>query len=235
MLGKLDIQSLAPLISWPHFFYTWNVRDNTPEADNLKSEAVAFLEKYIGKCHVNYMLHTYDVIHEGDDIIIQSGDNAGLRIPFLRQQIPNSEGYCLCISDFIGEQVSLFATSVEPIMIDENIDDVYYSLLAQTLSDRMAEAAAEKIAAGVRPAVGYPSIPDMSINFILDQLMDFSKIGVQLTDSGMMMPHASVSGFILDHPKAQYFSVGDISEEQLLDYSQRRGYTYEQTKRFIHA
>ena len=65
--------------------------------------------------------------------------------------------------------------------------------------------------------------------------MDFSRIGVELTDSGMMMPHASVSGFVLNHPKAQYFSVGDISEEQLLDYSQRRGYTYEQTKRFIHA
>lgn len=235
MLGKLDIQSLAPLISWPHFFYTWNVKDNTSEADNLRCEAEAFLDKYKEKCNVNYMIHTYDVVHDGDDIIIKTDAHSNVRIPFLRQQIPNLEGYCLCISDFIGEQVSLFATSVEPIMIDENIDDVYYSLLAQTLSDRMAEAAAEKIAAGVRPAVGYPSIPDMSINFILDQLMDFSKIGVQLTDSGMMMPHASVSGFVLNHPKAQYFSVGDISEEQLLDYSQRRGYTYEQTKRFIHA
>lgn len=235
MIGKLDIQSLAQIISWPHFFYTWNVKDDTPESEDLKNDAIAFLNRYEGKCDVNYMIHVFDVEHDDDDIIVCVKDKEKIRIPFLRQQRPNADGYCLCLSDFIDDKVKLFATSVNPIIVEENEGDVYLSLMAQTLSDRLAEAAAENIAPGIRPAVGYPSIPDMSINFILDKLMDFSSIGVNLTDSGMMMPHASVSGFMLEHPKAQYFSVGDISQEQFCDYARRRGFTYEQMKRFIHA
>ena len=35
---------------------------------------------------------------------------------------------------------------------------------------------------GIRPAVGYPSLPDQSINFLLDELLDMKQIGITLTD-----------------------------------------------------
>jgi len=127
--------------------------------------------------------------------------------------------------------------------------DEYSFLLLQSLLDRLAEGATEwlheKIRkeywgyahdedltipalfavkySGIRPAVGYPSIPDQSINFDLhNTLLKSEEIGISLTKNGMMHPNASVSGFILAHPQSKYFAVGPISEEQAKDYMKRR-------------
>jgi len=88
---------------------------------------------------------------------------------------------------------------------------------------------------GIRPAVGYPSLPDVSLNFLLDQLLGFSQIGIRLTESGAMRPHASVSGLMLAHPKSRYFSIGKIGDDQLHDYAQRRGVPVELMRKFIAA
>lgn len=100
--------------------------------------------------------------------------------------------------------------------------DPYKHLLVQTLSDRLAEAATEKMHEyvrkeawgyakdenlgiadllvekyqGIRPAVGYPSLPDQSVNFLLDELLDMKQIGISLTENGAMYPHASVCGLM---------------------------------------
>jgi cobalamin-dependent methionine synthase I len=153
------------------------------------------------------------------------------------------------MSDFVHanhDEVYVFATSVQQPP-SQDLDDPYNSLLSQTISDRLAEAAAEKLQMQlveegrlsghqvIRPAVGYPMIPDMSINFLLNELCDMSRIGIQLTENGMMHPHASVSGFMIANPHACYFAVGPISEEQLADYARRRGYTIERMRKFINA
>ena len=86
---------------------------------------------------------------------------------------------------------------------------------------------------GIRPAVGYPSMPDMSINFILSDILDMSQIGIHLTESGMMTPHASVSGLMFSHPRATYFDIGKIGEDQLLSYAMRRGFPVEKMRLFL--
>ena len=132
-------------------------------------------------------------------------------------------------------------------------------LLEQTLADRLAEAAAERgheivrkeiwgyapnesltpndlfaeRYIGKRPAVGYPSLPDQSLNFILDNLLGFQQVGVSLTESGAMRPHASVSGLMLSHPAARYFTVGTIGKDQFLDYAIRRGMDAEELARYL--
>ena len=137
--------------------------------------------------------------------------------------------------------------------------DDYHRLLAQTLADRLAEATAEmghqevrrrlwgyapdeafspeelfqEKYQGRRPAVGYPSLPDQSLNFLLDRVLDFSSLDVSLTENGAMQPHASTSGLILAHPATRHFAVGPISEEQLLDYARRRGEDPEWLRRFM--
>ena len=88
---------------------------------------------------------------------------------------------------------------------------------------------------GIRPAVGYPSLPDTSLNFILSELLGMKKIGIRLTESGMMMPHASVSGFMFAHPQAIYFDLGRIGEDQLVDYARRRGIPMELMRRFLQS
>jgi hypothetical protein len=49
----------------------------------------------------------------------------------------------------------------------------------------------------------------------------------------MMVPHASVSGLMISHPQARYFSVGPITEEQVADYARRKGVPVEQVMRFV--
>lgn len=100
----------------------------------------------------------------------------------------------------------------------------------ETLS--IAELLQEKFQ-GIRPAVGYPSLPDQSVNFLIDQLLDLEQIGITLTINGAMHPHASVSGLMLAHPAARYFSVGHIDQEQLEDYARRRGMPIEQMRKFL--
>ena len=82
---------------------------------------------------------------------------------------------------------------------------------------------------------GYPSLPDQSVNFILDEILDMKQIGIHLTENGAMYPHASVCGLMFAHPASQYFSVGKIGEDQLADYAGRRGKTVEEMRKFLAA
>lgn len=89
---------------------------------------------------------------------------------------------------------------------------------------------------GIRPAVGYPSIPDQSINFLLnDDLLQSKEIGVELTENGVMIPNATVSGLIFAHPQSRYFAVGQISEEQAALYIEKRGGDSNEVRKFLAA
>ena len=88
---------------------------------------------------------------------------------------------------------------------------------------------------GIRPAVGYPSLPDQSVNFLLDELLDMKQIGITLTENGAMHPHASVCGIMMAHPQSHYFAVGKIGEDQLEDYARRRGKSVEEMQKFLAA
>ena len=162
-------------------------------------------------------------------------------------------------SSLLTSKIGLFATSVDMGMETDFAADAYQKMMAQLLADRLAEAAAEYLHEqvrkhiwgyapdeqlsipdmlvekfqGIRPAVGYPSLPDTSLNFVLDDLLDMKQIGIRLTESGAMKPHASVSGLMLAHPEARYFNLGKIGEDQLRDYARRRGLPVEVCRKFL--
>ena len=161
----------------------------------------------------------------------------------------------------LTSKLGVFATSAD-IGFETDFDaDPYQKMMAQLLADRLAEAAAERMHEqvrkeywgyakdeqltipemlvekfqGIRPAVGYPSLPDTSLNFVLDELIDMKQIGIRLTESGAMKPHASVSGLMIAHPQARYFNLGKIGEDQLQDYARRRGLPVEVCRKFLAA
>ena len=88
---------------------------------------------------------------------------------------------------------------------------------------------------GIRPAVGYPSLPDVSLNFLINDVIDMKQIGISLTESGAMRPHASVSGLMLAASESHYFSVGRIGEDQLADYARRRQMPIDKMRKFLIA
>ena len=123
-----------------------------------------------------------------------------------------------------------FAEEVERLKAE---GDQYAALLMQSIGDRLAEATSEMLHArvrrelwgyapdenltikqmyqaayrGIRPAVGYPSLPDQRAIFPLAQLLDFAAIGITLTENGAMYPQSSVCGLYLASPHARYFIV----------------------------
>lgn len=174
---------------------------------------------------------------------------------FVRPLLPAAGGCTQAYADRVG----VFAATIDAIVETLHEGDPYRRMLAQTLADRLAEATAERIHQqvrttlwgyapherltiqelhaeafeGIRPAVGYPSLPDASINFVIDGLLKMGDIGIRLTEHGAMRPHASVSGLMLRHPAARYFSVGTIGNDQLVDYARRRGIPLEMARKFL--
>lgn len=239
-------------------------RPKASEAMQLFKEANRMLDLLDRDYEVKTIFKLCKANSNGDNLILD-----GITFPLLRQQVKKREsGPFLCLSDFvrplssgIPDTVGAFASSIDADMAGLYEQDPYKHLLVQTLSDRLAEAATEKMHEyvrkeawgyakdenlsipellvenyqGIRPAVGYPSLPDQSINFLLDELLDMKQIGVTLTGNGAMYPHASVCGLMFAHPASEYFSVGKIGEDQLNDYALRRGKSVEEVRKFLAA
>lgn len=242
-------------------------RAKAEEAIKLFKDAQDMLREFRDKkvLTINASVGIYPAYAVEDDIVIKNDGNE-IRIPMLRQQLPATDGFCYALSDFInpeGDYIGVFATTVlgvEPFaeMYEKNNDD-YSSIMAKTLSDRIAEATAEWLHyevrtkhwgyspdekkdieemykvryQGIRPAVGYPSLPDQSIIFELDPLIKFNNIGIHLTENGAMYPNASVSGIYFAHPQSKYFLIGKIDDVQLNDYAQRRGKSPEYIRKWL--
>jgi len=140
----------------------------------------------------------------------------------------------------------------------EQDHDDYNAIMVKALADRLAEAFAEYLHAqarrdwgygkderlsndeligekyrGIRPAYGYPACPDHSEKFTLFQLLDAGRQEITLTESGAMMPAASVSGLYFSHPAAKYFNVGRIGRDQLESYAERKGMSIEEAERWL--
>jgi 5-methyltetrahydrofolate--homocysteine methyltransferase len=135
--------------------------------------------------------------------------------------------------------------------------DDYRAIMVKALADRLAEACAEWLHAkvrrewyapderpsnedliaeryrGIRPAFGYPACPDHVLKRRLFDLVGAREIGMELTETGAMLPAASVSGIYLAHPSARYFNVGRIGKDQVEDYARRLGESVTEAERWL--
>ena len=257
-----NISDVSPYINWAFFFYAWSMNGKAKDAQQeLRNEAEQMLVDMEGKYHTRAVFALCEANSEGDDIIVNGTRVPMLRQQKVIPGKPNLclADFICPASSGIKDTIGLFATSVDEEFTSNNEQDPYQRMLSQTLADRLAEATAEKFHEdvrkkywgyapdehltlmeifaekyqGIRPAVGYPSIPDTSMNFLLYDLLDMMGIGIKLTESGMMVPHASVSGFMFAHPQSRYFDLGKIDDEQLEDYARRRNLPIETLRKYL--
>ncbi|ULQ55264.1 methionine synthase [Flavihumibacter rivuli] len=162
--------------------------------------------------------------------------------------------------DYLGA-FSVTIQGIEPhIKAYEAKHDDYNKIMLQALADRLVEALAEYLHervrkefwgyaaseqlsheelikekyVGIRPAPGYPACPDHTEKYKLFNLLGGeAATGIKLTESLAMYPAASVCGWYFAHPDSQYFGVGKIKEDQLEDYTNRKGYTKEEMGRWL--
>lgn len=248
------------LVSFPE-----EERSKAAEAMQLHKEATRMLNSLDGRFKVYAMYRLMDANSDGDNIVMNGDfvfpllrQQSRIRPddPFLCLS-----DFVRPLSSGITDTIGAFATTIDPGMENEFEGDEYNMMLCKTLAERLAEAAAERIHqiiraevwgyapdenlsvkqllnedyCGIRPAVGYPSLPDISVNFLLDEILDMKRIGIRLTDNGMMYPHASVSGLMFSHPQSRYFSIGKIDDVQLADYAERRGKSVDEIRKFLRS
>jgi 5-methyltetrahydrofolate--homocysteine methyltransferase len=137
--------------------------------------------------------------------------------------------------------------------------DDYSAITLKALADRLVEAFAErlhqrvrtefwgyaadeKLSAeqmiaeqykGIRPAPGYPACPAHGVKRAMFEVLGAHDVEMGLTESMAMTPAASVSGFYLAHPQAQYFNVGRIGSDQVGDWARREGLSLEDARRAL--
>lgn len=248
--------------SWLNTFPQEEV-NKAAQAMQLFKEAGKMLNLLDRDYHSRTVVRLCDAYSENDDLCLEDVRLPLLRQQTLKQS--DEPYLCLSDfvrpKGSVKDTVGVFAATVDKETENLFEHDTYKRMLVQTLCDRLAEATIEKMHEevrrslwgyapdehlskadlfvekfqGIRPAVGYPSLPDQSINFLIDRIIDFSCIGINLTENGAMIPHASVSGLMFAHPQARYFSVGKIDERQLTDYAQRRNMNIDVMRKFLSA
>ena len=159
---------------------------------------------------------------------------------------------CFCVSTGFGSDELSKA-------YEDKIDD-YSSIMVKAIADRFAEAYAEYLHKeirinkwgynknedldnkelikesykGIRPAPGYPACPDHLEKETIWKLLDVEKaIGVKLTESLAMWPASSVSGYYFANEKSKYFGLGNINEDQLNDYAERKNIDLEKARKWL--
>jgi len=159
---------------------------------------------------------------------------------------------CFCVSTGFGT-----AALVEEY--EKNHDD-FNAIMIKAIADRLAEAFAEYLHKeirtkhwgyaedehlnneelikesykGIRPAPGYPACPDHLEKLTIWEVLEVKKkIGVVLTENLAMWPAASVSGYYFANPKARYFGLGKIKEDQVRDFAKRKGISLEEGMKWL--
>jgi 5-methyltetrahydrofolate--homocysteine methyltransferase len=287
VLDNFPLSTLREYIDWSPFFHTWGMKGIYPrildhpeqgaQARQIFTEANALLDTIIEKNLITAraVYGLFPASAMGDDVELyteDARDQVLARFHFLRQQM-NREGSepCRSLSDFIApkntglpDHIGAFAVT-SGIGLKELCDsfraknDDYNAIMAEAITDRLAEAFAECLHKrvrdewgygcaealstadliaekyrGIRPAAGYPACPDHTEKGTLWRLLNVqANTGMLITESFAMWPGSSVSGLYFAHPQSRYFSLGKIDRDQAVDYSQRKGMSLKEVERWL--
>lgn len=130
----------------------------------------------------------------------------------------------LCLTDYFGSddivafQAVTVGNKVTRIINDWNnkgkyTDAYYLHGLAVETAEALAEWTNIRIKKelqidnnrGLRYSWGYPSCPDVLQHKLVWRLLDPTKSGMELTESGQIIPDQSTAAIIVHHPAAEYF------------------------------
>ena len=289
VFNDYPLAELQDYIDWTPFFVAWELAGRFPrilddetvgeEARKLYRDAremldTAIHEKWLAARAVIGLFPANSIGH--DDIEVYVDDSRmGLLAEFhsLRQQTKKPPGQPnFALADFIApkqtgrnDYIGAFALAAgfgmeNKLRQFEQDHDDYHAIMLKALSDRLAEALAERLHQrvrkefwgyqadetldnsaliaekyrGIRPAPGYPACPDHTEKpLIWDLLKVETNTGITLTDNYAMYPTAAVCGLYFSHPDSRYFGLGKINRDQVSDYALRKGMEVRQAERWL--
>jgi 5-methyltetrahydrofolate--homocysteine methyltransferase len=288
VFDHFDLSEIREKIDWSPFFMAWELKGHFPkilddpkqgaEARKLYADAQQLLDEIVRQKSLSAraVIGFFPANSEGDDIKVYTDDGRKDVLAVfhtLRQQMvkyDNRPYYAL--SDFIAprstgrkDYLGGFAVSAGFGTVDlaekfEKDHDSYRGILVKALSDRLAEAFAERMhervrkeywgyAAGenltndelsqcryqgIRPAPGYPACPDHTEKPLLFNLLNAElSTGIRLTENFAMIPASSVCGFYFSHPASKYFWLGKIALDQVEDLARRKGMPLKELEKWL--
>ncbi len=231
------------------------------ECVSLYDDAIAMLSS-LPKQFIRAAVGLYPASSHGDDLTINGVRIAMLRrqTPGEDGLCRSICDYFSDGNDYAGVFAINAAYGLDETIRDyEQKGDKYALLLLRSLLDRLAEAASEYLHykvrttlwgyskdeeldiprifrgeyCGIRPAAGYPMLPDQTITHLLGQLVPLAEIGISLTENGAMMPQSAVCGIYIGTNSARYFNIGKIGRDQVADYARRRGMSADDVSRIL--
>ena len=288
--NDFPLSELIDYIDWTFFFHAWKLNGKYPsifedpvkgeEARKLFDDAQKMLQEIVSKKMVTAKgaIGFYPCSSAGDDIEVYRDDQRKellMTFHFLRNQQKKETGEPnLCLADFVvpkdqrmTDYIGLFSVTAG-LGLEKWVDyytkenDDYSSILLKILTDRLAEAFAERMHQlvrkefwgyakdetldtrgllkeeyiGIRPAPGYPACPDHSEKRILFDLLEVEKHAeILLTENYAMYPAASVSGFYFANPGSRYFALGKVAKDQILDYANRKSCSFEEAELLLNS
>ncbi|MWJ28182.1 methionine synthase [Halomonas sp. ZH2S] len=283
------LDELVERIDWTPFFMSWQLAGKYPKilndekvgeaARNLFEDAQQMLKKLLDEnlIQARGVIGLWRANSVDDDIIEVYADESRSeiieRLHHIRQQTTKGrDGICYSLADFVAPKASgkpdwigAFAVTTghgvdELAKSYEAAGDDYNAIMVQALTDRLAEAFAERMHErvrkeywgyvpeetldndalisekyqGIRPAPGYPACPDHTEKAALFRLLDAERnTGLALTENFAMWPAAAVSGWYFSHPQSKYFSTGKITRDQVEVLAGRKGMAVEELERWL--
>ncbi|MGY0552791.1 methionine synthase [Vreelandella sp. 2A-K22] len=284
-----DLEELIERIDWTPFFMSWQLAGKYPKilddkvvgeaARNLFEDAKVMLRKLVDEKRVQArgVIGLWPANSVDDDVIEVYADESRSevveRLHHIRQQTTKGrDGICYSLADFIAPKESGKADWIGGFAVTtghgvdklskayEAAGDDYNAIMVQALTDRLAEAFAERMHErvrkefwgyvpeetldndaliaekyqGIRPAPGYPACPDHTEKATLFRLLDATEnTGLALTENFAMWPAAAVSGWYFAHPQSKYFSTGKITRDQVEAIAERKQMPLEEMERWL--
>lgn len=207
----LSIEKVVEMIDWNMFLSFWGFKGRYPEliysneeAEKCYESAVAMLDNMIAGQNVELSVKVkFFEAYSEDDAIILDGVH--------KFEVGRYADFVPAKGTGATSVVGLFVIKVEDLHKCCDCKS-YEHLLRESLCARIAQAASEwldgQISEGtnvIKPAFGYPSVPDHSLKRVAFDLLDAEReLGMSLTSTFAITPTTSICGMIISHPEAKY-------------------------------
>lgn len=186
---NIPIEKVKKYINWDIFFHSMKIKNTSyeklalEEAKNILTKweknnlkILAYTGFYHCKCNKNLI--------EFENIIFESSN--------LKNYIETS--------DYIGA----FVLSFKPLK-----NDITSQLIANTIVEAASEYLENYLSENnwkikIRPAVGYPDLPDHKLKKDLFNLLGVDKEKIKLTSNYAMSPLSTICGIYIGNPNSQY-------------------------------
>ena len=158
--------------------------------------------------------------NRGNKLVVDHPDGDELVFDFPR----SSKNKHLCLTDYFGEDDIVAFQSVtvgkkvaeiiEKWDQEDQYTDAYYlhglavetaEAIAEWINLKIKDELGIKDKGGLRYSWGYPSCPDTSQHHLVWKLIHGEDSGMELTESGQIIPEQSTAAIVVHHPDAEYF------------------------------